>query len=52
MLHEIKNFLSSHFDMKDLCEASYVLGIEINRDRTKGVTSTRWVFLTSLPKVD
>ena len=37
MLHEAKNFLSSHFDMKDLGDASYVLGIEINRDRTKGV---------------
>ena len=37
MLHETKNFLSSHFDMKDLGEASYVLHIEKNRDRTKGV---------------
>jgi hypothetical protein len=23
--------------MKDLCDASYILGIEIHRDRTKGV---------------
>jgi inosine/xanthosine triphosphate pyrophosphatase family protein len=30
MLHETKNFLSSHFDMKDLGEASYVLSIEIH----------------------
>jgi hypothetical protein len=37
MLHETKRFLSSHFDMKDLGEASYVLGIEIYRDRTGGV---------------
>ena len=37
MLHETKEFLSSNFDMKDLDEASYVLGIEIHRDRTKGV---------------
>jgi len=37
MLYEIKNFLSSNFDTKDLGEASYVLGIEIHRDRTKGV---------------
>ena len=37
MLHETKGFLSSNFDMKDLGEASYVLGIEIHRDRTKGV---------------
>jgi len=30
MLHETKNFLSSNFDMKDLGDASYVLGIEIH----------------------
>ena len=29
-------FLSSKFDMKDLGEASFVLGIEIHRDREKG----------------
>jgi hypothetical protein len=37
LLLETKGFLSSQFDMKDLIEASYVLGIEINRDRSKGV---------------
>lgn len=37
MLHETKNFLSTHFDMKDLGEASYVLGIEIHRDRSQRV---------------
>nr|AAP46197.1 putative gag-pol polyprotein [Oryza sativa Japonica Group] len=37
MLHQTKEFLSSNFDMKDLGEASYVLGIEIHRDRSKGV---------------
>jgi hypothetical protein len=37
MLFETKRFLSSNFDMKDLGEASYVLGIEIHRDRSKGV---------------
>jgi hypothetical protein len=36
MLHETKSFLSSNFGMKDLGGASYVLGIEILRDRTKG----------------
>ncbi|KAK1667780.1 hypothetical protein QYE76_055939 [Lolium multiflorum] len=41
MLHETKNFLSSNFDMKDLGEASYVLGIEIHRDRSKGGESGR-----------
>ena len=33
LLQETKEFLSSNFDMKDLGEASYVLGIEIHRDR-------------------
>jgi hypothetical protein len=37
LLHETKGFLSSNFDMKDLGDASYVLGIEIHRDRTKSV---------------
>jgi hypothetical protein len=32
-----KKFLSSNFDMEDLGEASFVLGIEIHRDRRKGV---------------
>jgi hypothetical protein len=37
LLFEAKRFLSSNFDMKDLGDASYVLGIEIHRDRTRGV---------------
>jgi hypothetical protein len=37
LLLETKKFLSSHFEMKDLCEARFVLGIEIHRDRLKGV---------------
>ena len=37
LLLEIKKFLSSKFDMKDLGEALFVLGIEIRRDRSKGV---------------
>ena len=37
LLQETKKFLSSKFDMKDLGEASFVLGIEIHRDRRKGV---------------
>jgi hypothetical protein len=36
LLLETKRFLSSNFDMKDLGEASFVLGIEIQRDRRKG----------------
>jgi Reverse transcriptase (RNA-dependent DNA polymerase) len=37
LLLETKRYLSTTFDMKDLGEASYVLGIEIHRDRNKGV---------------
>ncbi|KAK9074591.1 hypothetical protein SSX86_007189 [Deinandra increscens subsp. villosa] len=36
LLHESKRLLSHHFDMKDLGEASYVIGIEIHRDRANG----------------
>ena len=37
LLLEAKKFLSSNFNMKDLGEASFILGIEIHRDRRKGV---------------
>ena len=37
LLFETKNLLFSHFDMKDLGEASYVLGIQILRDKANGV---------------
>jgi hypothetical protein len=37
LLLESKRFLSSNFDMKDLGEASFVLGIEIHWDRGKWV---------------
>ena len=36
LLLETKKFLSSNFDMKDLGEASFILGIEIHRDRRMG----------------
>jgi len=36
LLHDVKVFLSKHFEMIDLGEASYVLGIEISRDRKRG----------------
>jgi Reverse transcriptase (RNA-dependent DNA polymerase) len=37
MLYEIKYFLSKSFEMKDLGEVSYVIGIEIHRDRSYGI---------------
>jgi hypothetical protein len=36
LLLETKRFLSSNFDMNDLGEASFILGIEIHQDRRKG----------------
>jgi hypothetical protein len=37
LLLEPKRFLSSNFDMKDLDEASFILGIKIHQDRRKRV---------------
>jgi hypothetical protein len=37
LLLKTKKFLSSNFDMKDIGEASFILGIEIHRDRSKWV---------------
>ena len=37
LLHKTKQFLSQTFEMKDLGEASYVIGIEIHRDRSQRV---------------
>ncbi|KAK9083162.1 hypothetical protein Scep_029633 [Stephania cephalantha] len=37
MLHDVKRFLSINFEMKDMGEASYVIGIEIFRDRSQGL---------------
>ena len=36
-LHEVKQFLSLNFDMKDMGEASYIIGIKIHRDRSQGI---------------
>ena len=37
LLHETKKFLSDKFEMKDLGDASFVLGIEILRDYSQGI---------------
>ena len=37
MLHDIKKYLSKNFEMKDMGEASYVIGIETFRDRSQGL---------------
>ena len=46
MLSTIKAWLSRHFSMKDLGEASYILGIRIYRDRSKrmlGLSQSRYI---------
>ena len=37
LLRDTKKFLSNNFEMKDLGNVSYVLGIHIYRDRSKGI---------------
>ena len=37
LLDEVKQFLSKHFDMKDMGEASYVIGIKLHRERSQGI---------------
>jgi len=37
LLHEMKQFLSNNFDMKDMGDASYVIDIKIHRDRPRGI---------------
>ena len=37
LLDEVKQFFSENFDIKDMGEASYVIGIKIHRDRHKGI---------------
>jgi hypothetical protein len=37
LLHKTKEFLSKNFEMKDMGEVTYVIGIEIFRDRTRGL---------------
>ena len=36
-MHEVKQFLSNHFDIKDMGVASYVIGIKIFRDKHNGI---------------
>ena len=36
---EIKGWLSSKFEMKDTCEAAYILGVKISRDQSKKLVS-------------
>lgn len=37
MLHETMQFLTKNFDMKDMGETSYVIGIKIHMDRSREI---------------
>ena len=37
MLHETKRFLAKNFEMKDLGDTSFVLGIQIHWGRSRGI---------------
>ena len=37
MLHETKRFLSRNFEMKDIGDTSFVLGIQIHREQSWGI---------------
>jgi len=37
ILHKTERFLSKKFEMKDLGEASFILEIQIYRDRSRGI---------------
>ena len=37
LLHETKTFLTKNFEMKDLGDASFILGIQILRDCSRGI---------------
>ena len=46
LLHTTKKFLSENFEMKDMGEATYVIGIEIFRDRSRcllGLSQNRYI---------
>ena len=37
LLHEVKQFLSKNFDIKDMGDSSFVIGIKIYRDKPQGI---------------
>ena len=37
LLYKVKQFLSKHFDMKDMGDAYYVIGLKIFKDRHKSI---------------
>ena len=37
LLYEVKQFLSKNFDMKDMGDVSYIIGIKIHRNKFRGI---------------
>ena len=37
MIYETKEYLKNNLDMKDMSEATFIIGIEIYRDRSRGL---------------
>ncbi|KAM2774891.1 hypothetical protein COP1_019727 [Malus domestica] len=37
LLRDTKRFLSKHFEMKDMGDAAFVLGVQITRDQSRGL---------------
>nr|GEX15537.1 hypothetical protein [Tanacetum cinerariifolium] len=53
MLQDVKSYLGRCFAMKDLGEASYILGIKIYRDRSKrliGLCDAHWTAINNIQK--
>ena len=48
ILHEITRFLSKKFEMKDLGKASFILGIQIYRDCSRGILGLSQKFYEKL----
>jgi hypothetical protein len=50
-MRETKKFLLKYFDMKDLGETSYVLGLKIYRDRNKSILGlSQQTYIDKIPK--
>ena len=37
LFHRVKYFLSQQFNMKDMTDTSYIIGLKIQRDRSRGI---------------
>lgn len=40
LLYVVKHFLSKNFDMKNMGDTSYVIGIQIRKERSRGIVGS------------